>query len=125
MFARAFSPPLTFGPVSLPIMATLALLGGGRMGESLVGGLLEAGWGPDALAVAEVDADRRRSLEDRYPGLRVVASPTPAVSDDQATIVCVAPSDWITSRRRAGRPATTVVLALNPSVLELPCAPAP
>ena len=93
MFARAFSPPLTFGPVSLPIMATLALLGGGRMGESLVGGLLEAGWGPDALAVAEVDADRRRSLEDRYPGLRVVASPAPAVDDADVVVVAVKPAD--------------------------------
>ena len=63
------------------------------MGESLVGGLLEAGWGTDALAVAEVDADRRRSLEDRYPGLRVVASPAPAVSDAEVVVVAVKPAD--------------------------------
>src|SRR5262245_50623777 len=44
-------------------MQRLALLGGGRMGEALLSGLLDAGWEPEGLAVAEIDADRRRSLE--------------------------------------------------------------
>ncbi len=52
-------------------MATLALLGGGRMGEALISGLLDAGYEADALAVAEVDAERRRDLEVRFPGVRV------------------------------------------------------
>lgn len=74
-------------------MATLALLGGGRMGEALLGGLLGAGWDVDALAVAEVDADRRRSLEDRFPGLRVAPSPAWAVADAEVVVVAVKPGD--------------------------------
>lgn len=63
------------------------------MGESLVGGLLEAGWESNALAVAEVDDERRRSLEDRYPGIRVVSSPAKAVADAEVVIVAVKPAD--------------------------------
>ncbi len=53
----------------------LALLGGGRMGEALLAGLLDAGWDADALAVAEVDPERRRLVEERFRGVRVVPSP--------------------------------------------------
>ena len=53
----------------------LALLGGGRMGEALAVGLLDGGWEPESLAVAEVDAERRHALEERLPGVRVVPSP--------------------------------------------------
>ena len=38
------------------------------MGAALVGGLLDGGWEAEALAVAEVDADRRHELEARLPG---------------------------------------------------------
>ena len=37
-------------------MTSVALIGGGKMGSALLGGLLEGGWDADALAVAEVDA---------------------------------------------------------------------
>ena len=52
----------------------LALIGGGRMGEALAVGLLEGGWEPESLAVAEVDAERRHILEARLPGVRVALS---------------------------------------------------
>lgn len=74
-------------------MTRLALLGGGRMGEALVAGLLDAGWEADALAVAEVDPDRRRSLEAAFPGVRVVPSPAWAVPDADVVVVAVKPDD--------------------------------
>ncbi len=74
-------------------MSTLALLGGGRMGEALVRGLLDSGWDADALAVAEVDADRRRDLELQFPGIRVAPSPAWAVADADVVIVAVKPGD--------------------------------
>ena len=74
-------------------MATLALLGGGRMGEALVSGLLDAGWDADALVVAEVDAERRRALEERFPGTRVVPSAAWAVADADVVVVAVKPAD--------------------------------
>jgi pyrroline-5-carboxylate reductase len=74
-------------------MATLALLGGGRMGEALISGLLDAGYEADALAVAEVDPDRRRDLELRFPGVRVAPSPAWAVADADVVVVAVKPAD--------------------------------
>src|SRR4051812_3388595 len=53
-------------------MSALQIVGGGRMGEALVGGLLAAGWAqPADLTVVERIGSRRAELEDRFPGLRV------------------------------------------------------
>jgi pyrroline-5-carboxylate reductase len=74
-------------------MPALALLGGGRMGEALVRGLLAAGWDAASLAVAEVDADRRRVLEEQFPGIRIVPSPAWAVADAEVVVIAVKPGD--------------------------------
>ena len=79
----------------------LALLGGGRMGEALARGLLDAGWDPDAIAIAEIDADRRRVLEERFPGVRVVPSPAWAVADADVVVVAVKPGDVPDALERA------------------------
>jgi pyrroline-5-carboxylate reductase len=73
----------------------LALLGGGRMGEALVGGLLDAGWDAETLAVAEVDGDRRRALETRFGSVRVVPSPAWAAADADVLVVAVKPHDVV------------------------------
>jgi pyrroline-5-carboxylate reductase len=74
-------------------MRQLALLGGGRMGEALVSGLLDAGWEVDALAVAEIDPQRRRFLEERFGGVRVVPSPAWAVAESDVVVVAVKPAE--------------------------------
>ena len=74
-------------------MSRLALLGAGRWAAALIGGLLDGGHDPDSLAVAEVDADRRRDLETRFPNIRVVPSPAWAVADADVVIVAVKPDD--------------------------------
>ena len=56
----------------------LQIVGGGRMGEALLGGLLAAGHPADALAVAEVSAARREQLEASYGGVTVVERPLAA-----------------------------------------------
>jgi pyrroline-5-carboxylate reductase len=71
----------------------VAILGGGRMGEALLAGLLDAGWEADALAVAEVDPDRRRVLETSFGGVRVVPSPAWAVADASVVVLAVKPDD--------------------------------
>jgi pyrroline-5-carboxylate reductase len=63
------------------------------MGAALVGGLLDAEFEPSDLAVAEVDADRRRELETRFPGVRVVPSAAWAVADADVVVVCLKPAD--------------------------------
>jgi pyrroline-5-carboxylate reductase len=71
----------------------LALLGGGRMGEALVQGLLDAGWESDTIAIAEIDSERRRLLEERFPGMRVVPSPAWAAADADLVVIAVKPGD--------------------------------
>jgi pyrroline-5-carboxylate reductase len=74
-------------------MIGVALLGGGRMGEALVAGLLDAGWEDGDIVVAELDPDRRRTLEARFPGARFVPSPAWAVADAGVVVVAVKPPD--------------------------------
>ncbi len=60
-------------------MGELLVVGGGKMGEALVGGLLAAGWAEaSAITVAEPDPGRRAELSARFAGLVVRAEPVAA-----------------------------------------------
>jgi len=74
-------------------MVSVALLGGGKMGGALLGGLIDAGFDAESLTVAEVDTTRRHELERRFPGVRVAPSPAWAVADATVVIVAVKPAD--------------------------------
>lgn len=63
------------------------------MGEALVAGLLDAGWDAGDLAIAEVDAERRKALEGRFHRVRVVPSPAWAAADAEVVVVVVKPHD--------------------------------
>ena len=67
----------------------LVLIGGGRMGDALLRGLLGAGHPPAELAVAEAVAERRAWLADAHPGVAVVAEPCRA----DGAVVAVKPAD--------------------------------
>jgi pyrroline-5-carboxylate reductase len=71
-------------------MARLQIVGGGRMGEALLGGLLAAGYAaPGELAVVERVAGRRDELADRFPGVLV----TGEVGPGDGAVVAVKPGD--------------------------------
>jgi pyrroline-5-carboxylate reductase len=54
----------------------LQMIGGGKMAEALLGGMIEQGWAqPDDLHVVEPVAARRNELTERYPGLSVGTEP--------------------------------------------------
>ncbi len=60
-------------------MTALVIIGGGRMGEALLGGLLAAGrFEPGDVTIVEVDADRADTLSATYPGVEVRAEPVAA-----------------------------------------------
>lgn len=55
-------------------MTKLLVVGGGKMGEALLGGLLASGWAaPEDLAVVEPVEARRDELAERYPGVRLTS----------------------------------------------------
>jgi pyrroline-5-carboxylate reductase len=96
----------------------IAVLGGGRMGEALLAGLLDAGWEADGISVAEVDGERRRLLEDRFPAVRVVPSPAWAVADARLVVVAVKPDDVVTALEQCATtlPESALVLSIAAGV---------
>src|SRR4051812_3709784 len=66
---------------------SLLIVGGGRMGEALLGGLLAAGGDAGEFAIAEGSAARRAELEAAHPGVTVVAAPVAA----DAAVLAVKP----------------------------------
>jgi pyrroline-5-carboxylate reductase len=71
-------------------MVRLQIVGGGKMGEALLGGLVAAGWAPEAeLAVVERVEARRAELARLFPGVAVVDRP---VACDGA-VLAVKPTD--------------------------------
>ncbi|MCU1485003.1 MAG: pyrroline-5-carboxylate reductase [Actinomycetia bacterium] len=68
----------------------LVIVGGGKMGEALLGGLVAGNWADVAdLAVVEPVAARRDELSARFPGLTVSADPVAAAG----AVVAVKPAD--------------------------------
>src|SRR4051794_2465083 len=65
----------------------LLIVGGGRMGEALLGGIIAAGTAASELGVVEVSAARREALAAAYPGVTVVAAPLEA----DAAVLAVKP----------------------------------
>jgi len=66
----------------------LQVIGGGKMGEALLGGLVADGWASaDELHVVEPDPDRRAVLADVLPGVSVGEDPVAGVD----TLVAVKP----------------------------------
>ena len=57
----------------------LLLVGGGKMGSALLGGLLAAGWAPSATSPsARPTPAQRARLAEAHPGLTVVDGPVEA-----------------------------------------------
>jgi pyrroline-5-carboxylate reductase len=69
--------------------SALLIVGGGRMGEALLAGLLAGGRSPGELVVVEVAPARRRELAAAHPGVEVVESVVPAA----AAVIAVKPGD--------------------------------
>lgn len=60
-------------------MTRLSIIGGGRMGEALLGGLLAAEWAPPTeITVVEPSPARAAELAEAWPGVDVRAAPSPA-----------------------------------------------
>src|SRR3954466_4116217 len=67
----------------------LVIVGGGRMGEALLAGILAAGRPADELAVAEVSPPRGEELAAAHAGVEVTEAPVPAAG----AVLAVKPAD--------------------------------
>jgi pyrroline-5-carboxylate reductase len=92
--------------------AALAIMGGGRMGEALIGGLLAAGWDAADLAVVEPIAARRTELAKRFPGVAVGDAPVPA----DGAVIAVKPGDVAGATRGAVDAGAARVLSIAAGV---------
>ncbi|MGH9135816.1 MAG: pyrroline-5-carboxylate reductase family protein, partial [Acidimicrobiales bacterium] len=70
-------------------MGSLEIVGGGRMGEALVTGLLAGGWSARELTIVEELPNRRRELEQRFGDVGVYDEPVAA----DGAVVAVKPVD--------------------------------
>ncbi len=80
----------------MTLAETLTVVGGGKMGEALVAGLLRSGWGdPAAIGVVEIDPGRRADLAARHPGLRLAGTVAEAATaaGPGGAVVAVKPAD--------------------------------
>ncbi|MFZ0250850.1 MAG: pyrroline-5-carboxylate reductase [Acidimicrobiales bacterium] len=85
-------------------MSSLLIVGGGKMGGALLGGLLRSGWAALAdVAVVEPDAGRRDELAAEYQGLRLLPAPETGVLEE------------------AGERVVGAVLAVKPDAAEGAC----
>ncbi len=72
-------------------MTSVQFLGGGRMADALLGGLLAAGHSPSDIAVVEISPARRDELISAHPGVAVLSEPGPA----DALVVATKPGDAV------------------------------
>jgi pyrroline-5-carboxylate reductase len=105
------TPAGTQPQASQPVV--LQVVGGGRMGQALVAGLLSAGWArPQQIQVVEVDADRRAALAQALPGVVVTAEVGPAAG----AVLAVKPADTVAACGALANHGVTRVLSIAAGV---------
>jgi pyrroline-5-carboxylate reductase len=90
----------------------LAVIGGGRMGEALVAGLLRAGWDPEGIGVVEALPERREALAAALPGVVVTAMPLGA----EGVVIAVKPADVAAACDGLGHAGVRRVLSIAAGV---------
>jgi pyrroline-5-carboxylate reductase len=115
----------------LAMVTELLVIGGGKMGEALVRGLLDSGWArAEEVAVVEVSADRRAELTAEgglascYAGLQVVHRDPPSA---KGAVLAVKPGDIEAACRSLEGPGVTRALSIAAGItlreLEACCPP--
>ncbi|WP_084509253.1 pyrroline-5-carboxylate reductase [Nocardia pseudovaccinii] len=83
-------------------MTRVAVIGGGRIGEALIAGLLESGRAAKDLVVVETHADRAELIGDRF-GVRVTDSIADAIVGADVLVIAVKPGDVDTVMTQLGK----------------------
>lgn len=86
----------------------LQLIGGGKMGQALLQGLVRTGWAqPDDLRIIEVDEARRSHLAEMFPGVTIADVGQPGVD----TVIAVKPHIVATACQQLKAPTRVVSVA--------------
>lgn len=93
-------------------MGSLVIVGGGRMGEALLGGLLAGGHDAADLAVVEPVVARREELAARFPG--VALSPDAVAAD--GAVIAVKPGDVVAATTAAVAAGAKRILSIAAGV---------
>jgi pyrroline-5-carboxylate reductase len=115
------------------MVAKLLVVGGGKMGEALVSGLLASGWAlPEQVFISEISPARRTELTagdglaGRHPGLQVLAGDFPPA---EGVIIAVKPGDVedVCRHLGGGRAQRVLSIAAGVSLSQLGswCPPGP
>ncbi len=97
-------------------MTTLQVIGGGRMGLALVGGLVTSGWAdPSDLIVVEPEASQRSVIARTYPTLGVHENPVADVD----SLLAVKPWLAVTVAGRLESPRRVISVAAGVTVADL------
>jgi pyrroline-5-carboxylate reductase len=106
-------------------MPRLQVIGGGKMGEALLAGLVAGGWAPAGeLRVVERLAPRAAELRQRFPAMDVADEPTAA----RGHVLAVKPGDVegaCGALAAAGEPAPVLSIAAGVTIARLEAALAP
>jgi pyrroline-5-carboxylate reductase len=95
-----------------PDERSLLIVGGGRMGEALLGGLLAAGRAAAEITVAEVAPARREELAAAYPDVAVADGPVPAAG----AVLVVKPGDVAAAARAVADAGARRILSVAAGV---------
>src|SRR5687767_5348902 len=90
----------------------LLIVGGGRMGEALVNGLLNAGWAAADLALVELESTRREVLAKLFPGVGIHPAPVEA----EGVVIAVKPQHVETATREVAATGCRRVLSIAAGV---------
>lgn len=94
-------------------MFELEVVGGGRMGEALVTGMLDGGLvEADQLVIVEISDDRRRQLEARFEGVTITDAPVRA----RSVILATKPNDAVEAMTSVGSIGAERVLSIAAGV---------
>ncbi len=99
-------------------MSALQIIGGGKMAEALIGGLVETGWSAAEIHVCEPDPEHRRLLAEAHPELSLGTAPAAGVDAVIAVKPDVVPGVLEDLAAAAPERVLSIAAGVSTSVLE-------
>lgn len=107
---------------ALVMAKKLQMVGGGRMGQALIGGLLDGGWAvPEELAIVEVVAEQRAALQTQLPGVTI----SETILDSVDAVLAVKPYQITDVCSQINNPGRVLSIAAGVTIQTMEAALAP